>query len=131
MMKKLHAKLLIDGGAHDVQCSVSHDGRIVAVTNPYGVDRLRLIGADEYDAYKDFPFILLEKKDADALVEILDECIQKLAPDATVDDDIKAFGEKAISYDERLTDRVDGLIYSIYQTNHNISSEKMKKEELA
>lgn len=63
-------------------------------------------------AYQDCSFITLDKDDAINIVHMLNEAIIKLDPSPEIqgDDDIRVFGDKAISY-ERLIDRCDGLIY--------------------
>ena len=61
---------------------------------------------DTSKAFADCDFITLDKKDAEAIMRWLDEyCSSKFEGD-----DIKAFGDMAISY-ERLHDALEGVLY--------------------
>lgn len=60
----------------------------------------------EYMAYVGSDFVTLSKKDARAIADLLDKVVEESGGD-----DVKAFGEKGISY-ERLHDRLTGLLYN-------------------
>ena len=71
----------------------------------------------EYAAYVGVDFVILSKEDARAIADLLDQVVEERGGD-----DVKAFGDKGISY-ERLHDRLTGLLYD---SSINTNS---KKEE--
>ena len=107
------------------QIDITHQGEVVVVSHPIAVLQLEKNGYDENDAYKsakdnaDCQYVCLTYEDAANIVDMLNQVINKLDtnPEVGAWDDIRVFGDKAISY-ERLVDRLDGLCYPIYMHKH-------------
>lgn len=110
------------------EVDLTHNGEIMAITHPMTAIDMVEVSIKEYDAYRTAremhdKYICISYDDAQNIVDMLNEAINRLCPEHITDrDDISVFGEKAISY-ERLVDRLDGLCYPVWKYN------KEKKEE--
>lgn len=110
------------------EVDLTHNGEIMAITYPMTAIDMIEVGIGENDAYRTAremhdKYICISYDDAQNIVDMLNEAINRLCPEHITDrDDISVFGEKAISY-ERLVDRLDGLCYPVWKYN------KEKKEE--
>lgn len=110
------------------EIDLTHNGEVMAISDPMNPKDMVESGAKENDAYSTArymhdKYICISYDDAQNIVDMLNEAIEKLGPkDESFGDDIAVFGEKAISY-ERLVDRLNGLCYPVWKYN------KEKKEE--
>ena len=113
----------------------THRGELVAITEPLDVAAIEKEFEEKnlgencayYNARNGkFPYICLEYADAVACVNMMNSAIQRLVPEAEIDDDIAAFGDEAISY-ERLIDRVDGLCYPVWKDLQERISNNLNK----
>ena len=103
--------------------TVDSHGRVILYSEPQMVNEFGITVNGNNGAYKDCPFVTLDKEDASAVVDICNSFLPESG------DDVEAFGDKAISY-ERLIDRVDGLYYpaAIISTTGDCSLDVRKAE---
>lgn len=118
------------------EIDITHYGEIMAISNPLDPEKMVNSGYGEHDAYKTakvdkMKYVCISYEDAVNIIDMLNQAINTLdaEPEKGIDDDIRVFGDKAISY-ERLIDRLDGLCYPIFvYKNKKNKEEEVNKEE--
>ena len=112
------------------EIDITHHGEIMAISNPLDPEKMVDAGYGEHDAYNTakadtMKYVCISYEDATNIIDMLNQAINTLDinPEKGIDDDIRVFGDKAISY-ERLIDRLDGLCYPIFMHKHKENNEE-------
>lgn len=98
---------------HKVKVTADGNRRVIFYTEPDIATDEMLIGLGGI-AFNNSDIISMNRKDAENILDMLNEAIDRLGR-RTENDDNDVFGDRAISY-ERLIDALEGLIYSSHDT---------------
>ena len=116
------SKSYIALACEDVQYTdITHQGELMIICKPKSVNKLKKESIEKaYTNQNPDSYICLERKDAENIISMLNEAIDVInkGKDCGTNDDMEAFGDRAISY-ERLIDRLDGLLYPICNSKTN------------